>query len=141
VVTRRTVQLLSVLDGWWARVLDRADVVSEGSRASEPPGGVYYGSTNLRCVPEPRPATLQKLGIGALARLMLADPHVRVRLVRLARREAVARAPGPLGVLRVEITAQPAAAGGEGQEPSSAIDVQLDVSAPVVDAAAGQERW
>lgn len=137
-VTRRTIQLLSVLDGWWARVLERADIVSEGGRSSEPPGSVYYGSTNLRCVPEPRPASIRQLDLAAVARLMLADPHARLRLVRLARREAAARAPGPLGVVQVEISAEPAMGATGGDPAAAVIEVQLDVTAALVDAAAGQ---
>lgn len=135
VVTRRTVRLLSVLDGWWARVLERADVVSEGSQVTEATGEVYYGSSSVRCHPEPRPHAIRQLDVPSLGRLLLADPHARLRLVRLARREAAARTRGTLGVVRVELSARvgsPVATDGDEREH---IDVALDVSASVVDVA------
>ena len=127
---------MSVLDGWWARVLEGADTVSEGGQVSESDGEVYYGSTSVRCYPEPRPQAIRQLDLSSLARLLLADPHARLRLVRLARREAAARIRGTPGVLRVELSA---VAGDEGRAAATGgehIEVGLEVSAAVVDGAA-----
>lgn len=117
-------------------MIEHADIVSEGGRTSEPPGSTYYGSTHLRCTLEPRPDSIRELSVAALARLMLADPHARLRLVRLARREAVARAPGPIGVLEVELAVRPS--DGPMTQRQAMVDVEIEVSAPLVDAASGQ---
>lgn len=106
-MVRRGLELRGVRDGWWARVLSRADIVSEGSIVREPAGEVYYGTTSLLCrlddgvlsaAPKP-PASLAQL-----VALVMADGHARLRLLRLAHREAVVRAARPLGVLSAELT-------------------------------------
>jgi hypothetical protein len=124
VVRHHTLELVAVLDGWWAHVLERADVVSEGAVVATPAGPIYYGTTSVRCRPEPRPEALRQLGAAELVRLLLADPHARLRVVRLVHREVAARASGPLGVVRIDLRS------GAVAEPGSSSPV-LEVAAEV----------
>ena len=73
--------------------LATADVVSEGAMS----GGLYYGTTDV-CVSV---AEDERENVAALA---ARDPHVRLRVLRLARREACARAEGSLGTIRAEVS-------------------------------------
>lgn len=140
VIRSQTLTLLRVLDGWWAHVLDGADVVSEGEVVREASGSSYYGTTSVRFRPEPRPAQLEQFAPEALARLVLADPHARARLVRLVHREASSRAGLPLGVLHVELRTQAIdvvqADGGR----TLALQVDADVSSPMSAPAARRAR-
>jgi hypothetical protein len=103
VVRRQQRLLLSLLDGWWAHVLSHADVVSEGAVRAEPGGEVFYGTVSIRCRLDPLPTSLATFAPPELARLVLADPHARVRIVRLVHREVASRAPSPLGVVRLQL--------------------------------------
>ncbi len=107
--------------------LDGADVVSEGSVAEEPDGSVYYGTTSVHCPvdtaalgDEPHAA----MSLVDLAAVLLADPHTRLRLLRLGHREAAVRATGPLHVLNAEISAKALDRDGE-----LLIAITIDVSA------------
>jgi hypothetical protein len=113
-VSRRTLELIGLREGWLSSALDGADIVSEGSVAEEPDGSVYYGTTSVHC-PVDRTALGEKPAISMtsasmtsaeLLAVMIADPHARLRLLRLAHREAVVRATGSLHVLNAEISAQ-----------------------------------
>jgi len=109
IVCRRDVQLLKVQEAWLAAVLANADVMSEGSTVEEEGGAVYYGSTSIRChldVGALTTAMGEQLEPEALAHAVVVDPHTRLRLVRLAHREAVVRAGGPLNVMYAELSAQ-----------------------------------
>lgn len=92
-------------------LLARADVVSEG-RAS---GGIYFGTTDLHMVARGGEAE-------DVARLLAHDLGARVRLLRLARREAGLRA-GPIGTVRAQIS---------GWAEGDAIRVTVDVEAELV---------
>ena len=140
VIRSQTLTLLRVLDGWWAHVLGGADVVSEGEVVNEAEGMAYYGTTSVRFRPEPRPAQLERFAPEALARLVLADPHARARLVRIVHREASSRAGRPLGVLRVELRTQAidVALAGGGQ--ALALQVDADVSSAMSEPAARRAR-
>lgn len=95
---RRTLYLVATSDGALRDLFERADIVSEGEARREGDVLVYYGTTSL---------LLRDLEVPihvALARAVALDPHVRVRALRIARREAAARAGGPLGTLHAELT-------------------------------------
>jgi hypothetical protein len=81
--------------------LSDADVVSEG--AITPVGDVktYFGTTQVRLpwAKAPDVSLRDARAFGVLAH----DPHLRVLLVRMARREALARG-GALAVLRVDLS-------------------------------------
>ena len=85
-------------------MIERADVSSEGAVED----GVYYGTTSLRCPVEEEmvgaiPAAEQP---EQLARVIVSDAQARLRILRLAHREAVVRATAPLDVLQAEIDAR-----------------------------------
>ena len=125
---RRTLELVGLREGWFSTMVDEADIISEG--AVQVVHGVegYFGSTSLRC-------RLFRSGetshdVAALARLVVSDPNARLRLLRLAHREAVTRAGSRrLGVLSAEISAQPA------DDDASVLAIGIDVSAALLDAA------
>lgn len=120
---RRTVALVGIEDGPLRDVLDGADVVSEGGSREEGEEVVYYGSTNLLLVPTSRGGTVPDGRLGDLAVLLAHDPHVRVRAVRVAHREALVRAAAPLGPLRAEMAVTATARG---------LELAIDVIARVI---------
>jgi hypothetical protein len=89
-------------------LFEKADIVSEGAPRGEGDERAYFGSSDivLRVRPERSGVTMESLA-GAISM----DPHVRLRAVRTARREAQQRAQGPLDCLRAEITVAPCAHG------------------------------
>ncbi|WP_437627584.1 hypothetical protein [Sorangium sp. So ce1151] len=95
---RRRVELVTCSTGRLHALFDHADVLSEGSTRSEEGGLVYYGSTSLHVALPPDAPRDQ-----ALDRALALDPHLRLRALRVAQREATARAGGPLGPMHAEI--------------------------------------
>lgn len=92
-VRTRTVSLFSLRDGPIAARLAVADVISEGAMQ----GDCYFGSTDVELdVHEDERADV--------AALLARDAHMRLRLLRLARREATGRAEGSLMTLHAEIS-------------------------------------
>ena len=137
-VARRALELRGIRHGWWARVLSRADIVSEGGIVSEPTGEVYYGTTNLLCPLEdgllaaaPKPAA----SLAQLVTLVMADGHARLQLLRLAHREAVVRAARPLGVLSAELSGRL-----ELRAAGPLMVVEIDVSAAIAAARRAARR-
>ncbi len=90
--TTRVASLTRADDGLWAQLFRRADIVSEGATDHEDEGVVYRGSTSI---------LLQ--GVGQLMHAAEVDPHLRLRALRMARREAQVRAPGLLDVARMDM--------------------------------------
>jgi len=111
-VRRRLLELITAESGPFRDVVEGADVVSEG-RTEETEGGalVYYGSTSVLLLRRGAGGELPDAEIEAMAALLRRDPHVRVRVLRIAHREAAARAGAPLGTLRAEIDVSPGARG------------------------------
>jgi len=95
---RRRVSLVSTLEGRWKELLEAADVVSEGKAKQEGGTLVYYGSTSILIT-----ARDPERDIAELVRVLAHDPHTRLRVVRMARREATARAGAALGSVRAEV--------------------------------------
>jgi hypothetical protein len=116
----RTLHLIAASDARWGELFDTADVVSEGAPRGEGSERSYFGSSNiiLLIAPESPEQSVQSLA-GAVAR----DPHVRLRAMRVARREAAQRANAPLDRVRAEITVSPCATG---------VAVHVDVEAQVL---------
>ncbi|MCC6556163.1 MAG: hypothetical protein IT372_24650 [Polyangiaceae bacterium] len=116
-VRRRRLELVAASDGRLRELFDDADVISEGRAGLEGGELVYHGSTSVRLGPG------DDAGIEALARVATLDPHMRLRALRLARREASARAGGPIGTLRAEVSfdaaAGAAALGAQGAPPGA----------------------
>jgi hypothetical protein len=85
-------------DSGWRELFDRADVVSEGAVREEPGAEVWYGTTSALL-----PVEASQTAPFEPAALAERDLHARLRAVRLARREALSRAPSPLGTIRCEL--------------------------------------
>jgi hypothetical protein len=116
----RTLRLVASSDARWGELFDTADVMSEGAPRGEGAERSYFGSSNiiLLITPEDASQTVKSLA-GAVAR----DPHVRLRAMRVARREAAQRANAPLDRVRAEITVSPCTTG---------VAVHVDVEASVL---------
>jgi hypothetical protein len=102
-VQRRLVELTTAQSGRWREIVEAADVVSEGRTETEGDALVYYGSTSVLLPPRSAGGALPDLDVARLAVLVRLDPHIRLRVLRIAHREATHRAGGLLGTLRAEI--------------------------------------
>ncbi|AUX43203.1 hypothetical protein SOCE26_046470 [Sorangium cellulosum] len=123
---RRRIELVACSAGRLCALFDHADVVSEGNTRSEGGALVYYGSTSLLVALPPdtlRGGPLEQ----ALDRAIALDPHLRLRALRVAQREAAARAGGPLGPLQAEIRC-----GLTPRASAAAIALTVDVAARVL---------
>lgn len=98
----RKLALYAVRDSAWRLAFDAADVVSEGRTEGEAGRQVYYGSTSV-LLPFGRtePVTAAEIESAWTAQL---DPHLRVRALRIARREAIFRAGAELDCVHAELT-------------------------------------
>jgi hypothetical protein len=99
----RSVDLCQTLDYRWRELLEKADVMSEGAVRREPEGLVYYGSTSLLLPFESNGGEIPDREAGHLAGVLCGDPHVRLRALRIACREAELRSHGPLGRVVAEV--------------------------------------
>jgi hypothetical protein len=100
-VSQKTMRLVTSSDARWAELFEKADIVSEGAPRDVGSKRSYFGSTDIVLLAgqeRPRSGALDLASIAAY------DPHVRLRAVRMARREAAQRAGGPLDRLHAEIT-------------------------------------
>jgi hypothetical protein len=102
-VRTRHVRLLSTLDGRWRDVLEAADIMSEGTVRQEGDRIVYYGSTSLLIRPRAAGGELPDDELEQVAALLRLDPHVRLRALRVAHREASVRAGSAIGGLSAEL--------------------------------------
>ena len=103
----------------WAKLIENADVVSEGASKDDDDGPTWYGSTSL--VLEFPDADLESRQF--LATIARRDPHVRLRAVRIARREASSRAPAQLGKAICELRAV---------EDPRGVRIDVDLQAPLI---------
>jgi hypothetical protein len=126
---RRQIDLVATEDGPLRALVEAADVVSEGLARVEGGGRVYYGSTSVLLPAVSRGGALPDADVATLARLLGSDPHLRVRALRIACREAQARA-GSIGTVRAEIVITTTRAG---------VELVVDVVAVVLESAAGGE--
>ncbi|UQA56402.1 hypothetical protein [Polyangium aurulentum] len=126
---RRSIDLVATEEGPLRAIIEAADVISEGLARVEGGGRVYYGSTSVLLPARSRGGTLPDADIATLARLLGSDPHLRVRALRIACREAQARA-GSIGTVRAEMVISTTAAG---------VELVVDVVAVVLESAAGGE--
>jgi hypothetical protein len=97
----RSFVLLASSDARWAELFENADIVSEGAPRVVGEQRIYYGCTDIVL---PVPCERAGQTTASLAAAVARDPHVRVRALRAARREAAQRAQGPLDRLTAEIT-------------------------------------
>ena len=103
----------------WAKLIETADVVSEGASKDDGDVPTWYGSTSL--VLEFPDADAESRAF--LATIARRDPHVRLRAVRIARREASSRAPAPLGRAVCEVRAT---------EDPRGVRIDVDLQAPLI---------
>jgi len=130
-VVVRDTRLARATDGRWRALFDEADAVSEGLARSEATGRVWYGSTSLLLRLPPEVGEDERVFVRHVAER---DVHVRLRAVRMARREAVLRAPSPLGVSTCEMSFR--------LDPGG-LRIDVDVEAPLIEArehGGGHER-
>jgi hypothetical protein len=100
---RRLVELWQAADYRWRELFESADVMSEGATREEPSGPVYYGSTSVLLQLSRRGLDLDENELEQIKRVIAADPHARLRAVRIACLEAQLRAGGPIGRVRAEL--------------------------------------
>jgi hypothetical protein len=101
IVQARVVTWLRGSDARFRAMFEAADVVSEGSVRRDDAHAVWYGTTSLVLA---WPSTLSRAPTREfVAALAARDPHVRLRAVRTAYREASLRAPGALGRVECEV--------------------------------------
>lgn len=147
-VVKREVSLVRAGDLYWAELFSRADVVSEGAAEKEGDSWVYRGTTSiiLRCGIQhalsggrSNDASVQAKSVQAKSahaesvlaqeareRAMEMDPHLRLRAVRVAQREAQTRAPGMLGTSQMDLLVR--TENGEVR-----VDVEIDAGVEYVD--------
>lgn len=109
-LTRTTKSFVRTLDGAVKEWVELADVVSEGGPSpSEGGGTTYYGTSSvmLEWTRSTDPELCDPSAFGAIAN----DPHIRLRVLRIARREAEVRAGGDLGIMRADIAVHSSARG------------------------------
>jgi hypothetical protein len=100
---RRLVELWQAADYRWRELFESADVMSEGATRDEPNGPVYYGSTSVLLQLSRRGLALDDAELDQIERVIAADPHARLRAVRIACLEAQLRSGGPIGRVRAEL--------------------------------------
>ncbi|MBL8743343.1 MAG: hypothetical protein JNK04_19665 [Myxococcales bacterium] len=97
ILGQKTRQFIRAQEASLRSWMDHADVVSEGRTN----GDRYFGSTSIFLAWHKAPEGLSYGGDAAHA--LLYDPHLRVRALRLARREAEARATGNLSSMSADL--------------------------------------
>ncbi|MEO9143424.1 MAG: hypothetical protein ABI332_14195, partial [Polyangiaceae bacterium] len=115
----RTTTLVRGSVARFKELVEGADVVSEGAVGEDIEGAAWFGSTSLVLLFPGADAAERAF----LASWVLRDPHVRLRAVRVARREASLRAPSALGRATCELKASPDPRG---------VRIDVDVQAPLI---------
>jgi hypothetical protein len=101
---QRTLDLWQSADYRWRELFEAADVMSEGAIRAEPEGPVYYGSTSVLLPLASRGGLVPDEDVARLSRMVAADPHARIRAIRIACLEAQLRSRGGLGRVSAELT-------------------------------------
>lgn len=104
-VSTRKVELWQASDYRWRELFEGADVMSEGATRSESEGQTYYGSTSILLPFSSRGGLIPDDQGEQVARLVIRDPHARLRATRIARLEAQVRSAAPIGRVRAELGA------------------------------------
>jgi hypothetical protein len=131
VASSRTVEVWKSVDYKWRELFEAADVMSEGAVRYELEGPTYYGTTSVLLPFISRGGLVPDELAMDVARLASRDPHVRVRALRIAWREASVRSVKPIGRMRAELVVRPDSRG---------IRVDIDVEAQVFGVEAGHAR-
>lgn len=101
-VATRRVELWQSTDYRQRELFETADVMSEGAARSEPDGETYYGTTSILLPFTSRGGLVPDDQAEQVMRLLLRDPHARLRATRIARLEAQVRSRSALGRVRAE---------------------------------------
>jgi hypothetical protein len=101
----------------WRELFEQADIMSEGCVRDEIEGRIWYGTTSLILPVADSDAVV-------LAAMAARDVHVRLRALRLARREACLRAPARLGPLACETQVK---------HDQRGVRIDVDVQAPLIE--------
>jgi hypothetical protein len=102
-LAERTARLWQCNDHTAVRLLSGGDVMSEGAPRRERGGSVYYGTTSILLPTQSRGGAIPDERLDDALRWSRADPHLRLRVLRLARREAALRAGASLLRLDAEL--------------------------------------
>jgi hypothetical protein len=103
-IRRRSVELWASSDYTIRQMFEQADVMSEGAPRREASRTMYYGTTSIVLLTQSRGGHVPDQALLDSVRLLRADPHARLRALRIAWREASVRARAPLGQLRAELS-------------------------------------
>lgn len=103
----------------WAKLIETADVVSEGAMKDDGDIPTWYGSTSLVLMLHEHDVKNREF----LASIVTRDPHVRLRAMRIAVREASSRAPAPLGRALCDMRAV---------EDRRGVRIDVDLQAPLI---------
>jgi len=95
----RWVRLLALTEGRIRELVDEADIISEGGVREESGVSTYYGTTSLIIGTD----VLEGASTEVITHVLRCDPHTRLRLVRVAHREATSRIAGRAGALSLEM--------------------------------------
>ena len=101
---RRSLELLRCADYRWTDLLERADVMSEGAVREETHGATYYGTTSVLLPFLSRGGAVPDHLARDVVLVASRDPHLRVRAVRIARREAQVRSVHPIGRISADVS-------------------------------------
>lgn len=119
----RTLRLLQTSDYRIRPMFEEADVMSEGAVRPERQGRVYYGTTSIVLPLASCGGHVPDEQASIVFSVLRLSPHARVRAIRIACREAMVRAKGPLGTLRAELRFSHSARG---------LQIDVDVEAPAL---------
>lgn len=126
----RRVKLAKGCAARWRALFESADVVSEGSARDEAKGAVWYGSTSV-ILAFPVEDLGETLDPELIAQFAARDPHLRLRAIRAAVREASVRAPGALGSAVCDVKVMIDLRG---------VRIDVDVQAPLIQGGAATRR-
>jgi len=121
-VQRHHVELCAAHVGRFRAILDAGDVMSEGRVSIESGALVYHGTTSVLLLRRSLGGLLPDRDVTSLAAVLENDPHLRLRALRIAHREATARAGSPIGSAHAELRIAPGARG---------VIISIEVAAPV----------
>ena len=131
VASMRVIEVWKSTDYSWRELFEAADVMSEGAVRHELEGPTYYGTTSVLLPFASRGGLVPDEMAKDVARLASKDPHVRVRALRIAWREASVRSVHPIGRMRAEFVVRPDSRG---------VRVDIDVEAEVIGVELGAAR-
>jgi hypothetical protein len=101
---RRRFDLIHCSDDQVRELFERADVISEGAVRREALGCCYYGTSSVLLPSTTKGGLIPDEQRASLALQLQADPHARLRAIRIACREAQVRCGVDLGQVRAEVT-------------------------------------